>query len=581
MNMRMTCVWLLTITIPLTTWAGSLNITRVWPDKIVYKPGESANIIVDVTNGTPGSVTGKMSAMIRWGLTEEDAIPAQTITVPAGGKATVKFVYALPRDRKWGHEARVSFCDEAGVALTTGREYFTVGDNPWELGHYSTCYWSQGWKKPEGIDSMCNARKPHYITTYEAYSWEPSVFDDMTPETNVWISGQGGYKESKENWQYFVERSHANGRAVVTYVQLYSYGAVGREFLRKHPDWWNFNTDGIPPLCFGAGDGGNAETGLFLPGKPEVGDYWIEEIARSKAMFGWDGFRSDGNCGPQAGYDYTGKFHELKDPDGANAEYLAKVRRELTRRYPDFKFGWNNPVVADSMGGQFGVEVEPKQNEVMVPGSYMLWENFNSAGQPASVWHDWKRLVQDMQKEAGYIREHGGFSHAGWMPSTRFLEAVVCACGGHIDGWGESSIYPDPNVFLNYRRFEFRWAEFLWDIGLRYVRPAMDMVMVEAPDQVWWRDFVHVRDLKDGGKRVIVHLVNMPSDGENAWKDKAPAPVANIRVSFKSPAGKKLLRVAVVSPDVEGDVINVTPSPDGLVTLPELKVWSVIVAEFQ
>ena len=303
-----------------------------------------------------------------------------------------------------------------------------------------------------------------------------------------------------------------------------------------------------------------------------VGDYWIDQVIRSKEMFDWDGFRSDGNPGVTGGRDCTGKLHEVKDADAANAEFLNKVRRELTRKFPDFKFGWNYPV-CDTMGGGYGLPAMPKQLEAMIPGSYMLWERFNSAGNPASVWHDWRRLAQDMENEVGEVRRRGGFSHAGWMPSNRYLEAVVCACGGHIDGWGAKE-------WQNYRRFQFRWGEFFWDNALRYVRPGTDAVSVEAPPQVWWQDFVHTRDLPHGGKRVVVHLLNMPGKADEGWADRPPAPAANVKVSIKTPAGLQLTRIAAVSPDTDGDVVPVGNAAGPTVTLPDVKLWSLVVAEF-
>jgi hypothetical protein len=319
-----------------------------------------------------------------------------------------------------------------------------------------------------------------------------------------------------------------------------------------------------------------------------VGDFWIQEVMRSKEMFRWDGFRSDGTPGPYSGRDYTGQLHLVQDPDAANAKFLEKIRRELPKRYPDFKFGWNYQVFDPE-----GVNIGPKQAERMIPGSYMLWESFNSAGQPGSVLHDWKRMAHDLQRETGYIRERGGFSHVGWMGSNRYLEAVASACGAHTDTWGDKEHYP------NYRRFEFRWAEFLWDTALRYVRPATAAVKVEAPARVWWRDFVHTRDLPlvvrheravrhnatrvadyKQGQRVIVHLLNMPANDDEGWADRPPDPATHVRVAFKVPAGKKLTRIVALSPDTEGDVLNVTPAADGSVTLPQVTLWTMVVAEF-
>lgn len=571
-------------------WAGPLTITCVWPERIVYKPGQTATIDVEVTNAAQAAATAQVSLAIRWGLDNQDMLPAQSSAVPAAGKATVRFTYPVPKDRKWGHEAIATLTDPADAVQSTGHEYFTVGDNPWELGHYLTLFWIGGKKKNGLIDTEILPRyRKGYVTTIEAFSWEPSVFDNMAPSMDAWRSGQGDYHETKEDWQYLIQRSHDMGLAVVSYIQSISYGPHGLEFVRKHPDWLTYGEDGRPQGWFDVDkmatlqenpdteqfipDSGGLSAGCFLPSKPQVGDYWIKEVMRSKAMFNWDGIRSDGNPSIVSGRDYTGKLYEVKDVDGVNAEFIQKLRRELKKKYPDLLFGWNYPV-CDSMGGGYGVKGMPKQVNAMIPGSYMLWEAFNSAGNPSSPLHNWKRMAQELQCEAGYVREHGGFSHVGWMGSNRYLEAVVSACGNQTDSWGDKN-------YANCRRFEFRWAEFLWDTALRHVPTDTDTVSVEAPDRVWWKDFVHARDLPDGSRRVIVHLLNMPATDDEGWADRPPAPATNVRISFTVPDGKKLVRVVALSPDTDGDVVKMTPNADGTITLPEVQVWSMVVAELK
>ena len=87
-------------------------------------------------------------------------------------------------------------------------------------------------------------------------------------------------------------------------------------------------------------------------------------------------------------------------------------------------------------------------------------------------------------------------------------------------------------------------------------------------------------DSWSGGKRVIVHLLNMPEEDDEAWADRPPAPAADVKVTFKTQDGKKHKKIAVLSPDTEGDVVTVTPGADGSVTIPEVTLWTLVVAEF-
>jgi len=577
------CMLLLTSTH--AVWCGNITIARVWTEKICYKPGETAKITVDVANSGNAAVSSQVSLSVSHGLDSHDVLPAQTLTIPAKGKATVTFTYAVPPDRKWGHEV-VATATEPGAEAATAREYFTVGKNPWEVGHYITCFFLRGKKESGEIDNVLIPRyRKNYITCIEGFSNMPSQFDDMTPDTETWRSGQGWYAEGKSDWQYLIQRAHENGMAVVTYIQCVSYGPVGFDFARRHPDWLTYNKDGRPNAWFDVDQltkdrdepekqephtAGGITTGSFLPTKQVVGDFWIEEVARSKEMFGWDGFRSDGTPEVTDGYDVNGKLVELKDRGAANAAFLRKVIRELRKRFPDFLFGWNN--VAGGYPQMFNSEEE---EDVMLPGAYSLYEHFRSASEPNSVYHPWKKAAFYMQQEAEAIRRRGGFAHVGWMASNRYLEAVASASGQQVDTWG------GPGDWANYRRFEFRWSEFLWDCNLRFVRPGGSVVKVEGPQRVWWEDFVHTRDLPGGAKRVIVHLINLPEKDDDGWADKPPAPAENVKVTFVTPDGKKLNKVGVISPDVPGDVVPVQVTADGSVTVPKVTVWTVAVAEFK
>ncbi|HEY3415364.1 MAG TPA: glycoside hydrolase family 66 protein, partial [Armatimonadota bacterium] len=442
-------------------------------------------------------------------------------------------------------------------------------------------------KKNGGIDNIIMPRfRRTYITMLEAYSWAPSTFDGMVPDLNVWRTGQSGFRESKEDWRYLIQRAHENGMAIVEYIAATSYGPMGTEFVRKHPEWMTYTANGRLDAWFdvdklaalqenpdaNVGDAAGFSAGNFLEKNEKLlGDWWIDQVLKSKEMFDWDGFRSDGNPSIVGGYDSAGKLHEVKDADDINARFVKKVRAIVTKRYPEYFFGWNWQIYTPE-----GQLMNQQQTDAVIPASYMLWESFNGAPRPGSVLHNWKRMAHDLQRETGYIRERGGFPHCGWMPSNRYLEAVVTACGSQTDSWAQPN---SEQGYANYRRFQFRWSEFLWDNALRYAQPGADLVTVTAPAPVWWQDFVHTRDLPGGGKRVVVHLLNMPEKDDEGWADRPPAPAENVRVAVKVPAGMTIKKALAISPDVDGDVMTATVGADNTLTLPEVKLWTVVVVD--
>ncbi|HEY3417111.1 MAG TPA: glycoside hydrolase family 66 protein [Armatimonadota bacterium] len=587
MTRKQLALWTLLLLLALPALGANLSITRVWPDRLVYRPGETATIAVDIANAGGAASSAKVSLVINSGLDTVETLPVQAVTIPAKGKNTLGFLYKVPTTHKWGHQALAAVVEDGTDARTTGSEYFTVGTNPWEVGHYVTVFGLRGAQQSGYIDNQLIPKyRKAYISTVEGYSWQPSVFDGMAPDIAVWRSGQGGYKESKADWQYFIKRLHENGMAAVTYIQCFSYGPYGMDFARRHPELLTYQKDGRiagawfdvdqlsawreNPEAQDFNTPGGITTGAFLPKNEKMGDYWIDQMIKSVEMFGWDGFRSDGNPGITSGYDFKGELSEVKDTGGENTRFLTKVRRRLTERFPNFIFGWNNVA-----GGYPQMYNSAGEESVMLPNAYSLFEHFRSANEPNSIFHPWKKAVFYLQQEAEAIRAQGGFAHAGWMGSNRYLEAIASACGQQIDTWSGDVKLP------NYRRFEFRWSEFLWDTTLRFVRPGSSVVTVNAPAPICWEDFVHTRALPGGGKRVIVHLLNMPGKDDDAWADRVPAPVANVRVIFAPPAGMKLAKIVAISPDSTDDIVPVTPAADGSITLPQVTLWTVVVAEFR
>ncbi len=556
-------------------------VQRVWPERIVVAPGHEARVAVEVANPGAVDVVIELVVRLRYGIDAEDVLPPSPIAIPAGRSTTTTVAFAIPPDRKWGHEVIATLANGSEA-----REFFTVGTNPWELGHYITIFMLRGRKESGDIDRTIERWRDSYVTAFEGFSWQPSVFDGMAPpELEIWRSGQGGYKESKEDWKYLIDQGHKQGIAAITYIQCFSYGPYGMDFARRHPEWLTFGADGRPagawfdvdklsayrdaPEDQGFDTPGGITTGRFLLTRPEVGDFWIDQVIASVDMFGWDGFRSDGMPGIDSGYDIAGNLVEAKDRDH-NAEYLTKVRQRITERFPNFLYGWNNVA-----GGYPRMHNSAAEEAVMLKDAYSLYEHFRSAPDPKSDYHTWKKMVAHLQQEGDAVREGGGFPHAGWMASLHNLEAVASASGVQIDTWTV-----EPPSFANYRRFEFRWSEFLWDNKLRHLRPATDAVTVEAPASIWWQEFVQARDLPNGGRRMIVHMVNLPDNDNDAWTDQPGPEATNVTVKLLMPPGLKQNRLLVLSPDMEGDVVTVSIADDGTVTIPTVVRWTMLVAEY-
>jgi len=566
------------------------KITDVRSEKVCYRPGQTAMFRITLSNAGEIAAKGRLVVDVLHGLDEREPVGSQPVALEAKTQKQLEFTWPVPSGRKWGHEVRARLLGSDGRLLSELSETFTVGHNPWEVGHYRTLFGIRGCKNSGRIEKvLMPGFRNAYVTCIEAYSWQPSVFDEMSPDMETWVSGQGNYREGKEDWQYLVRLAHQNGMSVVTYIQSISYGVCGLEFVRRHPRWMPFTKDGnmvgwfnVDKLALAHADPENVKGGTFggwAVGafiNTDVGEYWIEEVMRSTEMFGWDGFRSDGTPMPSSGYDYRGDHIDLAGKDEkARVSWTEHIRRRLRERYPGFVFGWNHRVHTRDWK-----VLEPSFHAAYAKGSYMLWEGFRGSPQPTSPLHDWKKMVEGLHRECEWIAEHGGFSHVGWMASNRYLEAIVSACGAQVDTW---------SVVSPYRRFEVRYGGYLWDNALARVAEPDRLVSVKCPPhptpgaELWWRDFVWQRDIPSGKRRLIIHLINQPAGTDDAWNDSPPAPLKSIEVSFRVPR-ERAARVFWLSPDNgEGfsqDLEVVRRGDFAVVTIPQLVVWDVIVAEF-
>ena len=77
----------LLLALGLPAWSGNLTVAKVWPEKLCYKPGETAKLAVEVANAGV-AVAATVSLKVNWGLEETEALPDQGLAVPAKGTAT-------------------------------------------------------------------------------------------------------------------------------------------------------------------------------------------------------------------------------------------------------------------------------------------------------------------------------------------------------------------------------------------------------------------------------------------------------------------------------------------------------------
>ena len=229
--------------------------------------------------------------------------------------------------------------------------------------------------------------------------------------------------------------------------------------------------------------------------------------------------------------------------------------------------------------------------EICRDGGAPANEPIRESMETTSQYHTWKAFTQYMLNDADTARKLGGYAYDYLNPPfpgcvipnvDRIQYPLLFAAGCHpwfsfpgrdlkVDHGG--SHFP---VQRDLFRLATRYSAVLWGHGIDRIRDATTTVEVTSPKgTVWWQDFVYARKLADGRMQWVVHLINEPpSQNIERNSQELPQPQADIPVKFKIPVAKVWALRA--EPDLEVKPLTVT---NGAVTVPQLGIWTVLVAE--
>ncbi|HEY3418698.1 MAG TPA: hypothetical protein VGM23_17625 [Armatimonadota bacterium] len=576
---------------------SKLTVT-VWPDKLLYDVGETAKIDVTVTNTGQQPVKGQLTTRVIWEMEDTQTLLQQPVEVQPGEKkvvtATWKTVEVL------GCEARADFRID-GQTPVTGSEYFNVcrGKDVQRVGiHVGYDLFTYADKAYlDAIPGKIMERRKNYCNIIEHFAWAPDSYSKLAPDEDFWYSNNG-YWESKTAIRKEIEEGHKQGMKMLTYEISFAPAAPSAELMRRHPDWFFYQDNGKPWPgeidVQGIDNQRKADlrapyrTGsLWIPPSfalKEPLDYGIQQLIASKKMFGWDGVRFDGHfimwsdlC--KGARDVTGKYivsgKEAEKITRANTAY---TKKEISKIFPDYLFMFNssvqNPDIAEICSDGGGTANEPIRESYGVN----------------SQWNSWKAFTRYLLDDVDQARVRGGYAYAYMNPPwevcpnvDRIQYAIMLAAGDHpwFCGPFDTASYKGGTHFpimRDYFRFATRFSAVLWGHGLQRVTAPETLATVTAPTgTVWWKDFVSQRTLANGRTQLVIHLINEPpSKGIEAETQKLPVPINNITVKFSG----KVARAWVASPEPQLQYQQ-APIDNGTITVPELRVWTVVIVEME
>ena len=576
------------------TSGETLKVIEAQSARIYYDADEPVTGRVVLENGGGKTQRVRVSVWLEADLDRKTTPRTRDVVLAAGKRASIEFHWPKASLGLYGYAMKWQVERDEAVTMK-GADYFTICDNYWNVALTYTHPFGYTARYSTGqiAQQLRRLRARHY-NGFERFFWAPDDFADMTPQRDVYYSGQVRYYESKPNIRFMIEEGHRLGMRAITYGKCIGSGTAGAEFARAHPQWVRLEGGRLAMEAkvrslhyWDAEKNWSGKNGsewqdtnwvFYDMNSREVVDYGADEILRSAKMFGWDGVRFDGHFRARSSWtDLNGKTTRLTpaECDALTADNVSRTKRRIGAELPKFVFGYNY------LNGQCARELAGGSREfaeLCRGGGHLMNEYIGQATNSNHPQHRWEDFATVLADDTQIVRRLGGhhFPILNYRGVDHwYSNAIAYAAGAH------------PYYSHVWGAFATRHAGILWDRALERINNPAGLIV--APLNLWWQRFVHRRRLGNGRQQIIVHLINPPISPvirNDAKDENLPARVRDVAVEIfpRALAGGpwKLTKAALLDPDVvsvdEADIRAV----QGVVTVtvPELRVWKVLVLDF-
>jgi hypothetical protein len=565
-------------------------------DKILFGTDERITGRVLVTNRSDQALRVDVTAHLEWEIDAAGPEETETLELAPRAGGVAEFRLGKPAAR-YGH-AFVAEVATNGAPFGAGQDFFNVCDDYWNVALIAamSLIWQQfdSFKpRPDfaWADSTVATWRRDYFNGFEKFFWAPDDFLELTPDRDIWWSGQARYLETKVGLQTLIERAHEQGLKAITYAKLTGCGPTGVEMARRHPEWvWQsggtLSVDrNARQIAIWDITSTNHWSGWvavnYNMNDPKVVDIGIQELIASADLFGWDGARWDGNFDvAKEVYDLEGKRVETltsEQVDARNTENMRRTKERIRRKLPRYVFGynWTQGNWAQSLA------TNPKEStELCRGGGLIMNEYINQAEGVQHPLHRWDVFGPSVAADVEAIKKLGGYyGPILGSPDTadgRYQNVFAYAAGAH------------PYYHHHWGAFMTRFGAYCWDTALERVPPEKAPEVVQGPDAAWWKHWVFWRPVDAVHRQLIVHLINPPAKptvGEGKKKEDLPAPLENlsVRVPVATLGGWKVDRATRLSPEPWlCETLETVIGPEAVeVRVPDLAIWNIVVLDLE
>lgn len=581
-------------------------IESVRPQFLHVYPEQANPIDVVVRNFENRSVAATVQLELRAGLEDVLHSATQTVTLTPGATTSCRFEPpAMPRE--FGREARATLMVD-GRPVHVASDYYSASKSIWTVALQGSGFLDFYGREPFLAEHV-NHNRTSYLNVEEAFSWQPSSWTDLTPETEHWWTGQGDAHNSLAGLKQWIALSHEQGIKMITYLWPSASGPEALEWAREAPElithvgvglaaeFWDVEdlrlkaiTEADPRLWeLRSGIWNNV--GLNR-GMLRAIDKGMAETIESTRRFGWDGARFDSPPGWSAmgAADMHAEFARLdveplvrkvvpeyiNQKEGTWTDEAVSVtnarftRARLRAENPHFELSYNFGAIEEKPG------VSTKfYDACCAEGGQIMDEAIRLMTRAP-----WLTYLTRLREQADITRRRGGSScvvaPSAPAPASRCYTGIcVLAGGSHPYGdFGWNLTMPG-----KYSQFMTRYGEFCWATDLEWIEAEKSGFTVEEAERYFWGQLIRQRPTSDGGRQYVVHLISTPPSDLVIAEN--PRPMQPWRQDLKvERRADREPTVWALSADPATHAERLKPVKSGdryVVEIPEHRVWTVVV----
>jgi hypothetical protein len=585
----------------------SARVAEVYVNKVRYNPGEMLTGYATLENLSSKPAKGTLTLYLEHGVQEREEVGQFDVTLLEDSQR-IPFEVQLP-SREMGHALLARFDSADGADHSQAAEYFNIAANFQRVLIAGSPYgqYSSAENDPEAIAAKYRAYRHHYTNMQEVFAWAEEDMVEMSPEADVWYSGQTCYRIHKAGLQEWIRQGHEQGWAWTTYGKFIMSGYLGWKTA------WDYPRDHRSQFVFPVGMWESLSVRTldrfrykeFVPYTPQLetdgllNGWWqsflpinpdptprmariaAEEVIRSADMFGWDAVRWDGQMRSGGQVNVQGKY----DYDAARrTQSLVRYFKDIVAtRYPNFRHGYNYLFTSDKPSYDWVYE-DFEMDELCEGGGLIMNESIRNGTNVPFTWH-----AANIQVEGDLCRERGGYYLCiptdATSPRDKFVEMILYYAGG-------ARPYVAPVSILN--RYGTRYSQYTLDETLRRIVEPEAILKPTAETTLWWNPFVYETQVQpehappQGVRRqLVVNLMNVPRNDKLHASTQGPIAASEalrmspgsepVRFQLSLPAGHKAVEARLIDPFT----LEVTPAAmkQGQIEIPPIAIWNVLVID--